>query len=248
MKRMRLIMGMPIIIDVVDKNVEEKDLEEIFSYFQCIDHTFSTYKKTSEISRLNDELLRKDDVSQNVSTILKLAEETKVETHGFFDIEKNGIIDPSGIVKGWAIYKASKLLKTQGFRNFYIDAGGDIQVSGKNHQRKLWSLGIRNPFNQKEIVKKIFLYNKGIATSGTYMRGHHVYNPHKPELEIADIVSITVIGPTVFDADRFATAAFAMGKKGIDFIEKLPAFEGYMIDTNAIATMTTGFQKYVKCN
>jgi thiamine biosynthesis lipoprotein ApbE len=60
-----------------------------------------------------------------------------------------------------------------------------------------------------------------------------------------DVVSLTVIGPNVYEADRFATAAFAMGKKGIYFIEQLPGFEGYMIDTSAQATYTSGFERYV---
>jgi thiamine biosynthesis lipoprotein len=57
-------------------------------------------------------------------------------------------------------------------------------------------------------------------------------------------VSITVIGPDVLEADRFATAAFAMGKGGIAFIENLPGFEGYAIDAQGIATMTSGFGAY----
>ena len=55
---------------------------------------------------------------------------------------------------------------------------------------------------------------------------------------------MTVIGPNVYEADRFATPAFAMGKKGIDFVENLPGLEGYMVDKDGIATMTSGFEKY----
>jgi len=62
---------------------------------------------------------------------------------------------------------------------------------------------------------------------------------------LLDIASITIIGPNVYDADRFATAAFAMGKRGIQFIEKLAGFEGYMIDMRGIATYTSGFERYV---
>src|SRR6185437_1455897 len=109
----------------------------------------------------------------------------------------------------------------EGVRNYYIEAGGDIQVSGKNEISEKWSVGIRNPFKQEEIVKVVFLKDEGIATSGTYIRGQHIYNPHKDDEEISDIMSITVIGPNIYEADRFATAAFAMGKRGISFIENL---------------------------
>ena len=86
---------------------------------------------------------------------------------------------------------------------------------------------------------------RGIATSGTYVRGRHIYDPHRPALQITDIVSLTVIGSDVLEADRFATAAFAMGKAGLYFIEELPCLEGYVVDSNGIATQTSGFRAFV---
>jgi thiamine biosynthesis lipoprotein len=56
---------------------------------------------------------------------------------------------------------------------------------------------------------------------------------------------MTVVGPNIYDADRFATAAFAMGRAGIYFIEQLAYFEGYMIDDHGIATFTSGFSQYL---
>ena len=99
--------------------------------------------------------------------------------------------------------------------------------------------------SRKEIVKVLAVTDKGIATSGTAIRGQHIYNPHNPVTPLQDIVSLTVVGPNVYEADRFATAAFAMGKRGIYFIEQLPGFEGYMIDASARATFTSGFERYV---
>ncbi|MGH7250169.1 MAG: FAD:protein FMN transferase, partial [Minisyncoccia bacterium] len=164
----------------------------------------------------------------------------------YFDIKRpDGKYDPSGLVKGWAILKASEILKKEGYKDFYVDAGGDIEASGKNKEGKPWEIGIRNPFNTKEIVKKLSVENKGIATSGVYARGEHIYNPKNPNEKIENVASLTVIGSNVYEADRFATAAFAMGAKGIYFIENLPSFEGYMIDQNGIATFTSGFGKYV---
>jgi len=179
-----------------------------------------------------------------MKTILALSEQTKQETQGYFDIQHNGIADPSGIVKGWAIFQAATMLKEAGCTNFYIDAGGDIQVSGKKDGNP-WRIGIRNPFNRKEIVKVLAVMDKGIATSGTAIRGQHIYDPHLLHTPLQDIVSLTIIGPNVYEADRFATASFAMGKRGINFIEQLPGFEGYMIDASARATFTSGFERYV---
>ena len=245
MKRTRLLMGMPITVEVADSKVTDSDIASVFDYFASVDRVFSTYKKESEISRFNSGELTKKQLSADVRQILQLADDTKKESNGYFNIQHNGKIDPSGIVKGWAIYNAAELLKGNGFRNFYVDAGGDIQVSGKNEKDMPWTIGIRNPFQREEIVKVVRLDNKGIATSGFYVRGEHIYNPHKPDEPITGISSMTVIGPTVYDADRFATASFAMGEKGIQFIEKLPGYDGYMIDSKGIATMTSRFNRFV---
>ncbi len=244
MKQTRLLMGMPITIEVVDANSVQEEIEKVFAYFSSVDDTFSTYKDTSEISRINRGELSAAEYSEEMKAILALSEQTKIDTHGYFDIQQNGIYDPSGIVKGWAIQNAAHLLKAQGFSNFYIDAGGDVQVAGYKDDA-LWRVGIRNPFNRNEHVKVLALTDRGIATSGTAIRDQHIYNPHNRAMPLQDVVSITVIGPNIYEADRFATAAFAMGKKGIQFIEKLAGFEGYMIDAQARATFTSGFERYV---
>lgn len=242
----QIIMGMPVTVKIAGKKAAQNSLDLIFDYFKGVDDTFSTYKKDSEISKFNRKEIARKNLSLDVRLVLNLSEQTKRETKGYFDIQKkDGTIDPSGLVKGWAIFNAANLLKKKGFNDFYIDAGGDIQISGLNENRKLWRIGIRNPFNVKEIIKVLSLTNLGVATSGNYERGNHVYDPvgHKVQEEI---ISITVVGSNVYEADRFATAAFAMGKKGIEFIESKKDLEGYMIDKEGIATMTPGFTKYVK--
>jgi thiamine biosynthesis lipoprotein len=244
MKQLQLLMGMPITVEVVDPSVTEADIEKVFAYFRAVDDIFSTYKEHSEISKINRGELCAEEYSDEMKTILALSEQTKHETQGYFDIQHNGIADPSGIVKGWAIFQAAHMLKKAGCTNFYIDAGGDIQVSGKKDGNP-WRIGIRNPFNRKEIVKVLAVMDKGIATSGTAIRGQHIYDPHLLHTPLQDIVSLTIIGPNVYEADRFATASFAMGKRGINFIEQLPGFEGYMIDASARATFTSGFERYV---
>lgn len=237
-------MGMTVVVEIADTHATLNDLDIVFSYFDYIDRKFSTYKPESEISQINRGELKKENYSADISEIFSLAEKTKRETNGFFNIIHNGKIDPSGIVKGWAINNAAKLLKKHGFKNFFVDAGGDIQVSGKNPKGAPWRIGIENPFKESEIIKVISVGAEGVATSGTYLRGQHIYNPFNKN-KITDIVSLTVIGPNIYEADRFATAAFAMGTSGIAFIGNLPGFEGYLIDKDGQATFTSGFNKFV---
>jgi thiamine biosynthesis lipoprotein len=262
MKETRSMMGMPITVEIVDAAASAKDIADVFDYFAYIDEKFSTYRPESEIMKINRGEIQEKDWSDDMAIIFALAEDTKNRTNGFFDIRRpdTNFYDPSGIVKGWAIFQASQILKRHGFKNYYIDAGGDIQTNGVNARGEPWSIGIRHPFQPEKIVKTIFARSDaetaglGVATSGTYIRGDHIYNPHDmheptpARKTIHDsgtppgkIVSLTVIGPNVYEADRFATAAFAMGARGIRFLESLPGFAGYMIASDGVATKTTSF-------
>ncbi len=239
-------MGMPVTLEVVDARATEAVLAEVFGYFEYVDERFSTYKDRSEITLINRHEITLEQASADMQTIFALAEQTRRETDGYFDIAHHDVYDPSGIVKGWAIYQAAEILRKKGFTNFYVDAGGDVQVVGKNSQGENWRVGIQNPFNPHEIVKVLSVSNCGVATSGTYVRGQHIYNPKQDDQLITDIVGLTVIGPNIYEADRFATAAFAMGREGIVFIENLEGFEGYMIDRHGQATFTSRFVGYVQ--
>lgn len=240
-------MGMPITVEIANgETVAQKAaIEKVFDYFTHVDEKFSTYKNTSEITAINKNKIADVHRSEEMRLVLTLAEETKKATGGYFDIQKpDGSYDPSGLVKGWAIWNAAQLLKKEGFHDFYVEAGGDIQPYGTNAERWPWAIGIKNPWNEHENIKIVYAKNdEGVATSGTYIRGEHIYDPHTGDAANA-ITSLTVIGPNIYEADRFATAAFAMGKDAIRFIEALPGFEGYMIDNEKMATMTTGFEKY----
>ncbi len=242
-------MGMPVTVKIADSNVTEEVFNDVFNYFYYVDAKFSTYKNDSEISKINRGEIAEEDRSEDMRTVFKLSEITKQESNGYFDIKRpDGTYDPSGTVKGWAIFNAADIIRKKGFNDFFVDAGGDIQVSGFNFEGNNWRVGIKNPFDQKEIVKAVELKDGcGIATSGTYIRGQHIYDP-KDGKSLTEVVSLTVIGPDVYEADRFATAAFAMGLAGINFIEKLPGLEGYSIDAKGVATMTSGFEKYINGN
>ena len=249
MKQIQIIMGTPVIVEIADRESRQELFDEVFDYFRYVDDKFSTYKSTSEISAINEGKIKKEEMSDDIKLVFKLSEETKKLTDGYFDIvTKAGKYDTSGLVKGWAIFNASNILKNHGIKNFFVEAGGDIQTSGINESGEPWCVGIQNPFSEsKEVIKKVYLHkDEGIATSGNYVRGNHIYNPKDKNDSLADIVSITVIGPNIFEADRYATAAFAMGKKGIFFIEELEGFEGYSIDKDGQAIMTKGFDNYIK--
>lgn len=240
----KVVMGMPATIAIADDTAKKKDVNKIFRYWDTLDKQFSTYKKDSEVEKINRGEIQFKNYSLLMKKIMRLALKTKKDTHGYFDVFFQGRFDPSGIVKGYAIYEGSKMLKKMGYKNYYVEIAGDIDARGKNQDGKPWSIGIKNPFNQNEIVKVLKIKNRGVATSGNYIRGNHIYNP-VDKARKNNVASITVIGSNVYEADRIATAAFAMGEKGIQFIEKVRGLEGYMINNKKIATYTSGFERYI---
>jgi thiamine biosynthesis lipoprotein len=245
MQQTRIIMGMPVRLEIVDGSATQTTYDDVFAYLTSIDERFSTYKENSEISRINRGEILPDAYSKEMIEVLALSKETSEITHGYFNIRTaDGSVDPSGLVKGWAINNAASLVRNYGFQNFYIEIAGDIQTSGKDSRGEEWSIGIRNPFVREEIVKVFYPHGKGIATSGTYERGAHIYNPLKPNATEYDFVSFTVIGPDIYEADRFATAAFVMGVPGMHFIESIKGFEAYAIDAQGRALMTSGIDAY----
>ena len=237
-------MGMPITLDI--PGATPAALSCIFDYFAAIDERFSTYKPHSEISKINRGEITAAEYSAAMREVFALAAKTNAQTRGYFSIERpDGALDPSGIVKGWAIRNAAQLAELIGYTNYFINAGGDIASRGCDEQGLKWTVGIRSPFRHDEILKVLRPDGRGVATSGSYLRGDHIYNPHDPREALRDVVSITVVGPDVYEADRFATAAFAMGVEGIAFIDALRDCEGYSIDAHGIATMTRGFEQFV---
>src|SRR5579863_7147150 len=101
LKETQLIMGMPITIHVGDESAKETDIDEVFEHFVTVDEAFSTYKETSEISKINRGEIAEESYSPEMQEVLSLCEQTKKETDGYFDIVYNNLYDPSGLVKGW---------------------------------------------------------------------------------------------------------------------------------------------------
>ncbi len=257
MKQTELIMGMPVTLVIPDREALDRDrqkgawfptldaaAEAVFASFRAVDERFSPYKEESEVSRIDRGELAPEDASGEMQEVLRLAEETRQVTDGYFNVRFNGKFDPSGMVKGWAIWKAARLLDEDGFVSFCIEAGGDIEVRGANDEGKPWVVGIRSPFDPSLMVRKLHLQSCGIATSGTYIRGEHIWNP-RTGAAANEIASLTVIGPNVYEADRFATAAFAMGEEGIKFLATKTELDGYMVDAKGVATFTPGFARYL---
>jgi thiamine biosynthesis lipoprotein len=234
-------MGMPISLEVVGE--AEDAVERVFEYLREVDETFSTFKPGSVISRINRGELQPAAAPAEVRQVLADCEVMRRRTDGYFDIRRGKGIDPSGLVKGWSIGEAAKLLALEGAHNFCLEAGGDIVVRGMNPDGKEWHVGIRNPRQRDEIVKVLKLTGMAVATSGTYERGEHIYDPHTGKAATTWL-SLTVVGPDIVTADVFATAACAMGPGGPVWVAK-QGLECYTIGHDERAVFTPGLERFL---
>ena len=227
------IMGMPIVFDVRDVD-DPAALDPLVAWLRFADETFSTYLADSQINRFNRGELTLEDAHPLVREVVILCEELRVQTGGFFDARaaRADYVDPSGLVKGWAVERAADLAVELGWRNFAINAGGDIRLRGGALPAPRWRIGIQHPGDAGEIVGVVAGDDLAVATSGTYERGEHVLDPHtrRPPVGVA---SVTVTGRNLATADALATAIFAMGAEG-------PAWSAQLCDHEAFIVLEDG--------
>ena len=154
-----------------------------------------------------------------------------------------------GIGKGYIVDRGVATLKSLGFHNVYVEAGGDLMVSGQKEKSAPWRIGIRNPRPERENkVVTIAVSDKAVATSGDYLqaftpdlRHHHIIDP-RSGFSPPELASCTVTAPTVALADGLATALMVLGKDdALDLIEPMPGCEAYLVGKDLRVYNTTGF-------
>ena len=241
-RRVEMIMGMPIVVDVRDDGVGDGLLDLAYDWFREVDAVFSTYRDDSEISRLNRDELALRECRADVRWVIARCRELAEETDGYFDAEAvvPGSIDPSGLVKGWSVDRGGDLLEHRGIRNYSINAGGDIRTRGAALPEDRWRTGIQHPLHQDRIAAIVESNDLALATSGTYVRGQHILDPHSG-LPATGLLSVTITGDELGTVDAYATAAFAMGEGAPGWISTLRGYEALCILPDESSLMTPAF-------
>ncbi|MEP7215095.1 MAG: FAD:protein FMN transferase [Anaerolineaceae bacterium] len=155
-------------------------------------------------------------------------------------------LDLGGVAKGFAVDLAGQELAP--LRDFAVNAGGDVFVSGLNADQRRWRVGIRDPHKPGALVSIVKVTDVAVCTSGDYERkstvstGHHVVDPSTGR-STQGVASATVIAPKAALADAMATAAFVLGpKKGLRFLER-HSTHGVMIMADGERAATDGFRE-----
>ena len=239
--RVEQVMGTPIVVDVRDAD-DPAELDSVYDWFRLVDRTFSTFREDSEISRLDRGELSLGDAHPDVREVLARCEQLRAETNGFFDVRaaRADRLDPSGLVKGWSVDRAAAIADGLGWRNYAINAGGDLRVRGGALPEPVWRVGIQHPLDQQRVAAVVVGDALAVATSGEYARGRHVFDPYTRRPPDG-VLSVTIAGPDLATADAYATAAFAMGVRGAAWTARLRGYEALTFLADGRSLSTPGF-------
>lgn len=240
--RVEHVMGTAISVDVRDAGVPDGALDEVFGWFRWVDEVFTTYEPASQICRLGRDEITVADCDPLVGWVLDRCADMHRLTDGYFDVWATGRLDPSGLVKGWSVEVASSMLAARGSSCHCVNAGGDIRLRGEPDPGRPWRAGIAHP-HLRGITTVVEGRDLAVATSGTAERGLHVFDPFQHRA-VADLASVTVVGPDLTVADCYATAALAMGLAAPGWLAGLDDHEAYVIDAGGHVWWTAGFPGY----
>lgn len=229
------IMGMPISVHVRGAGAREPAAaaaaSKAFADLRVADARFSTYRDDSEISRLHRGELDLDSCDPAVREVHRLCEAARVRTDGYVDAwsipGRAGLFDPTVLVKTWAVARAARAFDAVPALALAVGAGGDILLRPGDEPGP-WRIGIEDPLDRTRILATVPVRDGGIATSGVAARGAHIFDPFTGQ-PATDVLSATVIGPSLLWADVWATAAVARGESAVDWVRTLHGTSGILV-------------------
>ena len=140
-------MGMPISLALRGRHAGDAPGEAAWAAALAVlrgaDRTFSTYRADSVISRMNRGVAV--DTPPEVADVLAIGAAAERSSGGAFALRRDGVLDPSGVVKGWAAERAAIALAALPDTDFCLSAGGDITCRTGDPAAAPWRIGIEDP-------------------------------------------------------------------------------------------------------
>ncbi|MCQ4043479.1 FAD:protein FMN transferase [Streptantibioticus rubrisoli] len=219
-------------------------VEAAVASLHTADAVFSKYRPDSQLSRLARGGLALAECDPVVAEVLRLCERARERTGGWFSAGYAGGLDPTGLVKGWAVERAARMIADAGAYGVCVNGGGDVQLLGEPEPGRRWRVGVTDPLRRDALATVVEGAGElAVATSGTAERGHHVLDPHTGRPPLGAAVSVTVVTRSLTDADAWATAAFAMGATARRWLEAVPDAEGFAVGGDGETWQTSGFAR-----
>ena len=157
------------------------------------------------------------------------------------ELTRSGMqLDLGGIAAGYACDEALRIFRSYGLPRVLIDASGDVLVGDPPPDREGWKVTVAGLSGGTEDPgsRTIILRNAAITTSGDArqfveidgQRYSHIVDP-QTGLGLTRRSSTTVIAPTGWQADSYATAMNVLGvKAGIPWIETHPGCSALVVE------------------
>ncbi|MFE3115688.1 FAD:protein FMN transferase [Streptomyces niveus] len=237
MLRVEHVMGFPVSVRVDEgAGAPEAAADEVFAWLREVDARFSPFRPDSEVSALDRGEIPAGAVSPELAEILGLCEHYRLATGGAFDARLPGRgLDPCAVVKGWSVQKAAGLLSAAGATRYCVNAGGDVVAAGGP-----WRIGVRHPEHADRLCAVLEITDGAVATSARYERGDHILDARTGR-PATGLLSLTVVAPSLTEADATATAAFAMGARGVGWAASRDGCEVFAVDEKRRVLRTPGF-------
>ncbi len=191
-------------------------LDAAESVLHDADAMFSTYRDDSWISRLARRDVRPAQLPAEVLEVLAICAEVESLTDGLFSARwrGDGTLDPTGLVKGWAADRASRVLTEHGLPDHCVNAAGDVVLGGRPGAGRSWRIGIADPRSPGALLGAVdpaaLDDARAVATSGVAERGLHIRDPRDGR-RADGVLSATVVGADPAVADGLATGLVVAG-------------------------------------
>lgn len=165
-------------------------------------------------------------------------------------------LELGGIAKGFVVDRALEVLSKMGVEHAFINAGGDIGLIGTKPDGSPWRIGVRHPREENKIIAVLPVTGGAVVTSGDYQRVfeeagvsyHHIIDP-ETGMPARGLASVTVLAPTVIEADALSTAVFVLGPVGgMALIESRPGAEAILITPDLKMLISSGLEGIVELN
>jgi thiamine biosynthesis lipoprotein len=239
------VMGTVVTLDVYVDAVAPVDrltahLGRARTVLHRADEVFSTWKPDSPMSRLRRGEVTLSEVPPEVAHVLEACRAARMLSDGWFDPwELPGGVDPTGYVKGWAAERALDTLRVPGVVGAVVNAAGDIASFGGPAPCQPFRFAVVDPFDRTR-PSGVVEHTGAVATSGTYERGQHLFDPRSRRATAA-VASATVTGPELGLADALATALAVGGESLLGRLGRVDGVEALVIGHDGTRRSTAGF-------
>jgi thiamine biosynthesis lipoprotein len=237
-------MGMPISLALRGRHTRDAAALDAWAGAMAVlrdaDRVFSTYREDSDISRIGRGEAGVEDCSPDVAEVLALGAAAERDSAGAFSVwrpapDGRRTLDPSGVVKGWAVERAAERLRALDGTDFCLSAGGDMVCRTLDDDDLPWRIGVEDPADPGRILAVVPVFTGAVATSGTAHRGQHLWDARTGDAPVG-VASVTVVAGSLTWADIDATAAYALGPEAARWLRTRPGRSGLVVWADGTTT------------